>query len=144
MSIWVRYLAWLNATPRPDPRSKAAKREDLELVSRFEQMRRQGIKNPVMPPNPATHITDRLVEMGLSEAAGMGVVPLSWREIGAWCERTGIDLPPWESRLMRRLSADYVGESRRGENESCPPPWLAPANEATIAAEIRLLDAILG
>lgn len=107
-------------------------------------MRASGIQHPPMPPNPAPHITDRLVEMGLTEAAGMGAVPLSWREIDAWCRRCAIDLPPWEGRLMRRLSADYLAESRRAEKETCPPPWLAPANEAVIQAELRMLDAVLG
>ncbi len=97
-----------------------------------------------MPVNPAPHITDRLVEMGLSEAAGMGAAPLSWKEINAWCERTCVDLPPWEARLMRRLSADYLAESRKAESETCPPPWIAPANDAMIRAELRVLDAILG
>ncbi|MEH3046509.1 hypothetical protein [Sphingomonas adhaesiva] len=107
-------------------------------------MRATGIKHPPMPINPATHITDRLVEMGLTEAAGMAAVPLSWKEINAWCERTCVDLPPWEGRLMRRLSADYLAESRRAEDEFCPPPWLAPASEATIRAELRVLDMVLG
>lgn len=110
----------------------------------METMRRNGIKHPPMPANPAPHFTDWLVEMGLSEAAGMGATPLTWKEIAAWCERTCVDLLPWEARLMRRLSADYLAESRRAEAAACPPPWLAPATEATIAAEMRVLDAVLG
>lgn len=97
-----------------------------------------------MPTNPAPHITDRLVEMGLTEAAGMGAVPLSWQTINAWCDGACVDLPPWERRLMRRLSGDYLKESRDAEAETCPPPWLAPASDATIAAEIRALDNVLG
>ncbi len=107
-------------------------------------MRQQGIKTPPMPANPATHITDRLIEMGLTEAAGMSAVPLSWKEINAWCDGTCVDLPPWERKLIRRLSTDYLAESRRAESETCPAPWLAPANEVTIAAEMHLLDSILG
>lgn len=107
-------------------------------------MRRTGIKAPPMPDNPAPHITDRLVEMGLTQAAGMTAVPLSWQEINAWCDRTSIDLPPWEARLIRRLSGDYLAESRAAEAETCPPPWRAPASEASIAAELQVLDAVLG
>ena len=118
--------------------------ESVELVSRIEALRRSGVTAPPMPPNPAPHFTDWLVEIGLTEAAGMSAVPLSWREINEWCARTCIDLLPWEARLMRRLSSDYLTESRRAEAEACPAPWLAPSNEATIAAEVRVLDAVLG
>lgn len=107
-------------------------------------MRRSGVKHPPMPPNPAAHITDRLIEIGLTEAAGMGAAPLSWREIEAWSRMRGVTLSSWEARTIRRLSADYLAESRRAESETCPPPWLAPANEAVIQAELRMLDAVLG
>lgn len=123
---------------------RRAQQEGVDPISRIDAMRRDGIRKPAMPANPAPHITDRLVEMGLSEAAGMAAVPLTWKEINAWCERTGVDLPPWEARLMRRLSSDYLAESRRAEAETCPPPWLAPASEETMRAELRVLDAVLG
>jgi len=106
-------------------------------------MRRQGLV-PQMPPNPAPHITDRLVEIGLSEAAGMGVVPLSWPTIDAWMRVTGVALAPWEARLIRRLSADYVGMSHQAECETCPPPWRAPLTERHRAAEIENLRQVLG
>lgn len=144
LSIWIRHLAWLSATPKPDPKTKRGQQQDLELVSRIEGLRRQGIKSPPMPDNPAPKITDWLVEMGLTEAAGMSAVPLSWREINAWCDRTCVDLLPWEARLIRRLSSDYLAESRKAESETCPAPWLAPASDVTIAAEMHLLDSILG
>lgn len=96
-----------------------------------------------MPPNPAPQITDWLIEMGLTEAAGMGAVPLSWKEINAWCAGVCLDLAPWERRLLRRLSADYLKESRDAESETCPAPWRG-ITEATIAAEVRALDEILG
>lgn len=144
LSIWIRYLAWLSATPKPDPKTKRGQQQDIELFSRIEGMRRSGIKSPPMPHNPAPKFTDWLVEMGLTEAAGMSAVPISWKEINAWCDRTGIDLLPWEARLMRRLSTDYLAESRKAESETCPPPWLSPSNEASIAAEMHLLDNILG
>lgn len=75
-----------------------------------------------MPPNPAPHITDRLIEIGLSEAAGMGAVPITWREISAWRENVGVWITPWEARLLRKLSAAYLAESRKAERETCPPP----------------------
>ncbi len=107
-------------------------------------MRRYGIKTPLMPANPAPHVTDRLIDMGLTEAAGMAAVPLSWHAINAWCEGTCVDLPPWERKLMRRLSGDFLAMSRAAEAETCPPPWLGLASSETIAAEQSVLDDVLG
>ena len=87
------------------------------LLSRIEKMKRDKIVPP-MPHNPAPHITDRLIEIGLTQAAGMGAVPLSWLEINAWCERTAVDLEPWEARLIRRLPR----RKPQGRRRNLPAP----------------------
>lgn len=99
---------------------------------------------PVMPPNPAPHITDRLIEIGLSEAAGMGTVPLSWREIDAWSNCTRVILQPWEARLIRKLSSAYLAENRKAEKESCPPPWRTIVTQREKDVEEAQLIALLG
>ena len=87
------------------------------------------------------HIITRLVEIGLTEA---GSSPLSWREIDAWCARTGVDLAPWEARLIRSLSVAYLAEGRKAESETCPPPWRAGVTQREIDADEAALDALLG
>lgn len=106
-------------------------------------MKKDGL-DAQMPPNPAPHIINRLIEIGLSQPAGMGSAPLSWQEISAWSHCTGVSLPPWEARLTRRLSVDFLAESRRAEDETCPPPWQAEVTRSGIAAELRMLDDVLG
>ncbi|WP_257575262.1 hypothetical protein [Sphingomonas sanguinis] len=94
-----------------------------------------------MPPNPAPHFTDWLIEIGLTEAAGMGADAVSWRQIRAWKSVTGVPIQPWEARLLRRLSITYLAEGRSAESESCPPPWwpgVVTAREREIEdAELR-------
>jgi hypothetical protein len=85
-------------------------------------MKRAG-SQPQMPHNPMPHVIDRLFEIGLTEAVGMGVGPISWATINAWQRAVMVTLPPWEARLLRRLSADYVAENRLAEDEGRPPPW---------------------
>ncbi len=138
-------MAWLQATPKPDPRRfpNGKVPPTLKLVSRHERMKSDGI-TPQMPPNPAPHIIDRLIEIGLTEAAGMAAGPLSWQEIDAWCNRTGVDLPPWEARLIRRLSSEYLSESRKAEDENCPPPWRAPVTQRERDVEMERLVMVLG
>lgn len=137
-------MAWLAATPKPDPRSRRGKVAEPETpISRLDRMQRLGI-DPPMPPNPAPHIIARLIEIGLTEAAGMGIVPIGWQTIDAWCRRTGSDLDPWEARMLRRLSVEYVAENRRAESENCPPPWRAEVTQREIEVEHAQLEALLG
>ncbi len=106
-------------------------------------MKRDGV--PIsMPPNPMPHLIDRLIEIGLTEAAGMGVVPLSWREIEAWQHNVHVALAPWEARLIRKLSVEYVAEGRRAESENCPPPWRAEVTAREREVEEARLRMVLG
>ena len=112
-------------------------------VSRLEQMKADKI--PVlMPPNPAPELISRLVEIGLTEQGGMGAVPLKWSELDAWCNRTGVDLPPWEARLYRHLSVEYLRELHKAESEDCSPPWDAPITERQREVELRRVKARFG
>ncbi|WP_416463188.1 hypothetical protein [Sphingomonas sp. VDB2] len=97
-----------------------------------------------MPTNPAPHIINRLLEIGLTEAAGMGAAPLSWVAINAWQQATGVRLLPWEARLLRKLSVEYLAESRRAEAETCPPPWRMVVTARERDVEERRLRALLG
>ncbi len=144
LTLWVRQLAWYHTAPKPDPRSKRGKGDaPVALPTRIEQLKRRKI-DPQMPPNPAPHVTDRLIEIGLTEAAGMGAVPLSWREIKAWRESVGLTIEPWEMRLLRRLSAAYLAETRRAESELCPPPWRTQPTAREREIELAELQRLLG
>lgn len=137
-------MAWLNATPQPDERAKAADPKfKRKRVSRQEQMKKDGI--PVrMPPNPLPHLVAWFVEIGMSEAAGMGASPLSWREINEWQRATGVALSPWEARLIRRLSTEYLAESRKAESENHPAPWRAEVTKREREIEQQRLERVLG
>lgn len=74
----------------------------------------------------------------------MGAVPLSWTTIDAWQRVTGISLDPWEARLIRRLSSDYLAMSREAENETCPSPWRAPVTAQQRDSELARLRLLLG
>jgi hypothetical protein len=137
-------MAWLSATPRPDEQTKAADpKYERKRLSRQEQMKKDGI--PIrMPPNPLPHIVAWFVEIGISEAAGMGAAPLSWGAINAWQLATGINLSPWEARLIRRLSTEYLAESRKAESENHPAPWRAEVTQREREIEQAILERVLG
>ena len=137
-------MAWLNATPKPPEGSKRASTPNQPpAVSRVEQLKRYGLPAR-MPPNPAPHFIDRLVEIGLTEATGMGSAPLSWSSIASWQSVMCITLQPWESRLIRKLSVEYLAESRRAECENCPPPWRTEPTEQERQVELDRLRMVLG
>lgn len=53
----------------------------------------------------------------------MGEGPISWRDLEAWSSQIGVELEPWEARLLVALSGDYVAERYRARKPDCPPPW---------------------
>ena len=117
-------MAWLHAVPKPPAGSRRAEAEQSkpDQRSRLVRMKAAGERIP-MPPNPMPHLIARLLEIGLSEPAAMGIGPLSWATIGWWQHNTAVTLSPWEARLMRSLSAAYVTESGVAGCETSPPPW---------------------
>jgi hypothetical protein len=137
-------MAWLNATPKPPSGSKRADPKfERKVLSRQAQMKKDGV--PLRwPPNPLPHIVTRFIEIGMSESNGMGSSPLSWREINEWQRATGVELAPWEARLIRRLSSQYLAESRKAEDENCPPPWRAEVTQREREIEQAKLEMVLG
>lgn len=97
-----------------------------------------------MPPNPAPHLVGWLTEMGITESTGMGPVPLSWREISEWQRNTGVELKPWEARLIRKLSLAYLSQSHEAESETCPPPWRAEVTQDELETSEAQLRMVLG
>ena len=132
-------MAWLHAVPKP---AEGTKREQHGIqaakLSRLDRLNKAGAAAP-MPPNPLPHVIRRLIEMGITEAAGMGVAPISWTTLDAWQRTTGVPLSAWEARLIRQLSLAYVAESRKAESETCPPPWRIEVTASELeVAETRL------
>lgn len=135
-------MAWLNAAPKP-PTGVKLPANAPPPVSRVAALKADKI-DPQMPPNPAPHFIDWLVEIGLTESTGMGNVPLSWASIHWWQVVTSITLSPWEARLIRKLSVEYLAESRRAEEAGCPAPWKTARSQREIEVEDARLRSVLG
>jgi hypothetical protein len=84
------------------------------------------------------------MEIGPVEANGMGRSPIGWQAIDAWARQTLAQPTPWEARLLRRLSADYLAESHRAEDCHHPAPWWPESLEVDQEANERQLRAVLG
>jgi hypothetical protein len=70
---------------------------------------------------------------------GAGPAPITFFELASWMELTGIELEPWEVRVLRTLSRDYVAELARAEKLTAKAPWQGEATPAERAAAARAM-----
>lgn len=99
-----------------------ARKETVEL-SRRERIERDGGALEMPPVECGEHLVGYLYEFGPTVPAGMGAGPVAFTEIAAWQALRGIELEPWEARLLRRLSLDYLAEAHRATKRDAQPPW---------------------
>jgi len=79
---------------------------------------------PDMPPlGGAGYLVSHLFEVGPVMAGGFGPVPLSFQELQAYQEATGLELQRWEVLFLRRLSSEYLTASSQAGDLNCPAPW---------------------
>jgi hypothetical protein len=52
----------------------------------------------------------------------MGAAPIGWQDLIAWQSQTGIALQPWEARIIRQASREYVSQMAEAMKPECPPP----------------------
>jgi hypothetical protein len=138
----VRHAAWLNAVPDV-PQPKTGPR--VPQKSRREALKANGVE-PEMPSLEwGRYLVEYLFEFGPTVPAGMGSAPLPPSEIEAAQRVLGIQLQPWEARLLLRLSREYLQESHRATEQHCAPPWSDPASEKAdlMATAARLEQAML-
>lgn len=60
--------------------------------------------------------------MGPVEQGMNGPIPVSWQEINAWKEATGVNATREELIILRNLSSEYVAQYNRSEDPAEPPP----------------------
>lgn len=134
----MRQVGWLHAAPE-----KSNPHDKTEPVSRIEAMQRRG-ETPLLPPNPAPYLTDWLMEIGPVTYSAMGSSPIGWPDLAAWQDLTGIELEPWEARLLRRLSGCYAAETQAAKKRDRAAPYTGTAPEIVngrdlVARKVRAL-----
>jgi hypothetical protein len=89
--------------------------------SRLEELKVAG-KEPEVPPVTASYLVAYLFEVGPTFPGAMGSVGLPWREIESWQRQIGIDLQPWEARLIRHASIEYANQAALSTKADCASP----------------------
>lgn len=116
----MRHVAWLNAVPEEPLVKNGPARPPAK--SRIDRMKDDGIE-PDLPEISAEYLIAYLWDAGPALPGAAGPVPLTHSELLAWQENTGIVLAPWETRMLRRLSADYISESGAATKPNAKPPF---------------------
>lgn len=94
------------------------------MPDKSEKPRREAMATePEMPECDADYLASYLFEIGPSIAGAMGEGPLTHSEIRAWQNNTGIKLNAWESRMLKRLSHEYLSAAFNAKEPTCPAPW---------------------
>lgn len=143
LTVYVRALAWWHAAPKPKPSNlkKLKNAPEPDRVSRLKMRLDAGGEIDLPDIDPALlHFVSVLMEAGPVSSAGMGPIPLTWAELDAWQHCVGLRLQPWEARLIRVLSGDYLEEFQQAEAHDAPPPWIQESTaerRSKVARHIR-------
>jgi hypothetical protein len=80
-----------------------------------------------------------LFEAGPISVAGSSQIPLTWSDLQTWERGVGVELPLWQARLIRHLSAMYLSEYIRSDAHDAPPPWEKKFDRDRVAKHVRKL-----
>jgi len=120
-------LAWLHVTPR-------------DKKGKLLRARAEGYKGKQPDPGPLGYLLEYLKEVGPAMVNGNFPAPVSWQEIQAWQELTGINLDAFEAQIIRELSCVYAEQYVKSEKIECPPPWVdAQADKTAISERVKRL-----
>lgn len=81
------------------------KRDHLEQVE--QTTGKQLIPNIEIPPE-GEHVWGWFWELNSTRGGGMGPAPLTYTEIGAWVQLTGLQVYPHEIDLIRAMDGAYM------------------------------------
>lgn len=113
-------MAWLLAVPEAD-RELGQKSTPRSRYDEFKLLNPD--KEPELPTvgEEGAHLVDYLFEVGPGEDGHA----VTWREVQAWTESTGVQLSEFEAGALRSLSLAYVSMYHDACKKDCPPPYLA-------------------
>jgi hypothetical protein len=83
------------------------------------------------------YLLDYLWDVGPTVDGAMGPARLTPPVLQSWEWETGIQLRPWQSKLLRRLSSEYAAESHMATKPDRPPPF-AESSDAARLQQIEL------
>ena len=118
LTVYTRQIAWLHTAPNP---KQAATHEPTDPpMTRLQTLRAQDAQPDIPAAGPGAYLVDHLFDAGPLVSTGQGSAALSWRDMAAWQSGTGIELQPWEARIVRALSHVYLSSAIAAKSPDCP------------------------
>lgn len=74
------------------------------------------------------------MDFGPCEFNQSGISPVTYQEIKSWADVTGLVLVDDEAQILKRMSSEYCASYIKSRDPNCPPPYVAEANDDTMAA----------
>lgn len=111
--------------------------------SRISQLKADAKDEDFEPDMPDAGSAAYLLEhfWGIGPTQGDGVITSG--ELRDYQANMGITLSPWECRVLRRLSVDYLNESQRATKRDCKPPFTESSDlQRIVRAEFQRKRAI--
>ncbi len=118
--MYCRHLAWLHAVPE---KAKESRQKSIKAANEDSFL----LKMPDVAEGE--YLVPMLFEAGLVSQSGMGVAPLSWQEIQAWLNCTGVVLHTWEATTIKQMSDAYASEYSQASKKDAPAPYQYRAEE---------------
>jgi hypothetical protein len=140
LTVYTRQIAWLHTAPNPKQDAATTTNHVDPPMTRLETLRAQDAQPDIPAAGPGAYLVDYLFDAGPLVSTGQGSAALSWRDMAAWQSGTGIELQPWEARIVRALSHVYLSSSIAAKHPDCPAPYAeapAPDQRTRVANTIR-------
>ncbi len=104
------------------------------------KMRRNLLEGNInMPPCHVKYLVDYLFDAGPTIMTGTGQVPLTHSEIKYWLHNAGITLSPWECKMIRMSSIEYLNQFKLSSKHSVSAPF---GNSGIIITTNSMQDSI--
>lgn len=68
------------------------------------------------------YLAEWMRQLGPIRSNGMGLAIPDWKELTAFAEANGIDMLPWEARLLRSMCKAYLAGFNSGSEALSIPP----------------------
>lgn len=89
----------------------------LEQIYQQTGIRKPDLDNPPVIPPAVTHVWAWFFELNRARQSGMGLNPLSWGEIDAYCRLTGQRMQRWELNLLAIFDTAFLDVMQKEESE---------------------------
>ena len=93
-----------------------------EKQTRGQRYIAAGVPMPIVELEAGEYLLDMVQQLGPIRSTGMGLTIPDWQEVIAFASASGLDLEPWEYRLIRKMCSGYLREFNAGKEPLSIPP----------------------